>query len=340
MSKRRYAWWDCLYTLEPIELKPGNWDFTNNLGPTKFTFNDIALTDHQKHSKHTNGITFRNISFDTCDFLGNFEHGRITFKDCKFSKCDLGNKTVWQRTKFNNCTFSKCSFTLTEFNDCTFYECSWDNTTVNGSTRLINTVMSDACEFINSGYTNLDQAILDAEDTTREHQLWRLDKSKVKLSRMLMQGGEHHGDDQAYYTAVKSYLTQVIKSNQSRAKHNLVNDPKKRFSKLISRLSSFELMILMLSGWVNNWGQSIAKPAIIGALITLAFGVGYSWEQSSVPLGMIKAFDITFLIGYTKHSILESCMPKQLLYATNAFIGLWWYAIMVPCLVNRISRVM
>ncbi|WP_052812537.1 pentapeptide repeat-containing protein [Pseudomonas viridiflava] len=340
MSKRRFAWWDCLYTRENIDLKAGNWDFTNNLGPTKFTFDDVTLTQHQEQSNQTTGITFRHINFDTCDFSGHFEHGQIKFADCKFSNCDLGNKTVWQGAKFNNCTFSKCSFTLTEFKDCNFYECSWDKTTVNGSTRLINTVISDACGFINSGYTNLDKFILEAKDTTPEHQTWRLDKSKVKLSRMLMQGGEHHGDDQAYYTAVKSYLTQVIKSNLSRARHNLVNDPKKRSNKLITWLSSFELMILMLSGWVNNWGQSIAKPAIIGALITLAFGVGYSWEQNSVALGIVKAFDITFLIGYTKHSTLESCMPKQLLYAANAFIGLWWYAIMVPCLVNRISRVM
>lgn len=340
MSKRKFAWWDCLYTQENIQLKTGNWDFTNNLGPTKFIFNDATLTEYQEQSKQTDGITFRNISFDTCDFSGNFDHGRIKFKDCNFFNCDLGNNTVWLKAKFNNCKFSKCSLTLTEFKDCTFYECTWEKITINGSTKLINTLISDACKLIDSGYTNLNPAILEGKNETPNHQIWRLDQSKVKISRMLMQGGEYHGDDQAYYSGVKSYLTQVVKSNRSKARFDSTNGQKKSFNKFMSGLLSFELAILRLSGWVNNWGQSIAKPAIIGAIITLAFGAGYSWEQSSLYLGMIKAFDITFLIGYTKHSSLETCMTKQLLYAGNAFIGLWWYAIMVPCLVNRISRVM
>lgn len=340
MSKRKFAWWDCLYTQKNVQLKPGNWDFTNNKGPTKFKLNDTTLSAFQKQLGKTEAISFWDITFDTCDFSGNFEHGQIKFKNCNFVNCDLGSNSIWTKTKFNHCNFTNCSFTLAEFKDCFFYECTWENTTFNGSTKLINTLVSDACGLVDSGYTNLDTAVLEAKSVTPKHQIWRLDQSKAKLSRMLMQGGEHHGDDLAYYTGVKSYLTQAVKASRSKARFNSVNGPKKKLNMILGWLLSFELLILNLSGWLNSWGQSIAKPAIFGLIMTLAFGAGYAWEQDSISLGLIKAFDITFLIGYTKHSTLEACMPKQLLYAGNAFMGLWWYAIMVPCLVNRISRVM
>ncbi|KAF2405786.1 Pentapeptide repeat-containing protein [Pseudomonas antarctica] len=340
MSKRIYAWWDCLYTQKNIQLNPGNWDFTNNKGPTKFKFDAVTLEAHQKKIGQEKRISFWGINFDTCDFSGKFEHGQIKFSKCSFTKCDLGNGSVWSKAKFNDCKFVSCSFTLAEFKDCFFHECTWENTTFNGGTQLVNTLVSDACGLVNSGYTNLDGAVLDKEGVTAEYQVWRLDQSKAKLSRMLMQGGEHHGDDNAYYTGVKSYLTQAVKAGRSKARFNSVNGPKKKFNKVVGWVLSFELMILSLSGWLNGWGQSIAKPAIFGLAMTLIFAMGYAWEQSSIALGLVKAFDITFLIGYTKHSTLESCMGKQLLYAGNAFLGLWWYAIMVPVLVNRISRVM
>lgn len=339
MSKRKFAWWDCLYTQKNVQLKPGNWDFSNNRGPTKFKLDDTTLSAFQKQSGKKEA-SFWDTNFDTCDFSGNFEHGQIKFKNCSFINCDFGSNSVWSKTKFNHCKFINCSFTLSEFKDCFFYECTWKDTTFNGSTKLINTLVSDACGLVDSGYTNLDTAVLEGKNVIPKHQIWRLDQSKAKLSRMLMQGGEHHGDDHAYYTGVKSYLTQAVKASRSKARYNSVNGPRKKFNMVLGWLLSFELLILNLSGWLNSWGQSIAKPAIFGLGMTLAFGAGYAWEQGSLSLGLIKAFDITFLIGYTKHSTLEACMPKQLLYAGNAFLGLWWYAIMVPCLVNRISRVM
>ena len=340
MSKRNFAWWDCLYTNKNVQLKLGDWDFSNNKGPTKYKFEDASLTAFQKKIGKTGRISFWNVNFDTCDFSGAFEHGEIKFKSCSFASCDFGSNSVWLKTKFNHCSFKNCSFTLAEFKDCFFYECSWENTTFNGSTKLINTLVSDACGLINSGYTNLDIAVLEGQSVTPKHQIWRLEQSKAKLSRMLMQGGEYHGDDRAYYTGVRSYLTQAVKSSRSKAHFESENGPKKKLNKILAWLSSFELLILNLSGWVNNWGQSIAKPAIFGLGITLAFGTGYAWELNSINLGLIKAFDITFLIGYTKHSILDASILKQVIYAGNAFLGLWWYAIMVPCLVNRISRVM
>jgi hypothetical protein len=101
----------------------------------------------------------------------------------------------------------------------------------------------------------------------------------------------------------------------------------------------FELLLLNMSGFVNCWGKSIARPAIIGAALTLVFGFLYGYMLDDWQKGMIKGFDITFLVGYTKYAEATTSIPLQLLHCTNVFFGLWWYAVLVPTLINRISRV-
>ena len=153
MSKRKFAWWDCLYTPKEIKLKPGDWDFSNNKGPTKYKFDASTLEAFQKKIGKQGGISFWNISFDTCDFSGDFEHGGIKFKNCKFVNCDFGSESTWLKAKFNHCSFSRCSFTLSEFRDCFFYECEWKEITFNGSTKLINTLVSDSYGLVDFDYT-------------------------------------------------------------------------------------------------------------------------------------------------------------------------------------------
>jgi len=339
MSKRIYAWWDCLYTNKRIQLKKGDWDFSNNKGPSKYHFSDTALEEYRNKSNRSKRVSFWEINFDTCDFVGDFEHGEIKFTGCSFTNCDFGDSR-WSKAKFNKCKFLNCSITLAEFSDCFFHECSWKNVTFNGRTRFFSTLVSDACQMVNSGYTNTDTAVLEAKGVTVKHQLWRLEQSKAKISRMLMQGSEHHGDDRAYYSAVKSYLTQTVKASRSKALYDAENERRIYRGKAFSVFANVELSILNISGWMNGWGASIARPAAFGVLLVLIFGAIYAWQSNSIWSGLIKSFDITFLIGYTKHSLLDVSLPQQALYACNAFLGLWWYAILVPCLVNRITRVL
>lgn len=52
---------------------------------------------------------------------------------------------------------------------------------------------------------------------------------------------------------------------------------------------------------------------------------------------LIKSFDITFLAGYTKHVTSNDSLFKQCIVLSNMLCGLFWYAVAIPSLINKIS---
>ena len=167
----------------------------------------------------------------------------------------------------------------------------------------------------------------------------RLEGTKSKFSRVLLKNAEGHGDDDAYYGAVKTYLNQSLKSKIHKAKYEFFNGQNKLKHGSNYLAAYFELVLLNISGFVNCWGKSIARPAIIGVVLTGAFGFLYGSMIDDFQKGLIKGFDITFLVGYTKYASSTDPVYLQLIYGVNAFFGLWWYAVLVPTLINRISRI-
>lgn len=340
--KRSKSWWDCLYTGHDLNLTLHSWDFTNNKGPSQLLFTSSALNQYTEE-RELRRFSCRFINFDNCDFDGEFvgdiSTSEITFKKCKFSKCDFGG-SVWRGVKFSECTFDKCSFTLAEFQDCIFYECQWADITLSGTeTKLPNTLISNPGSFIASAYTNLDKSVLNRNNTYPAHQKMRLEGTKAKFSRTLLKNAENHGDEDAYFGALKTYLNQSLKSKIKKSIHELLYG-KKQFKHVLNWFSAcLEILLINITGSLNSWGKSIARPTIIGLLLTLIFGLLYGYLQSDYKQGMIKSFDITFLIGYTKQSLTVDSAKMQLLYGVNAFFGLWWYAVLVPTIINRISRV-
>ncbi|WP_244542229.1 hypothetical protein [Azotobacter beijerinckii] len=166
----------------------------------------------------------------------------------------------------------------------------------------------------------------------------RLENTKAKIARVIMKCCEHYGDDSAYYGAIKIYLTQSLKAKRTESAYNL--KAKKNIISNIFGLFScqIELVLLAISGAINSWGRSIARPVMCGFFVLLFFGFIYSEFGKNLSTGLIKSFDITFLVGYTKHATLTDSIKNQTIYAINAFLGLWWYAILVPTVINRISR--
>lgn len=79
---------------------------------------------------------------------------------------------------------------------------------------------------------------------------------------------------------------------------------------------------------------------MVGLCIWLFFGVAYIWlgfSQSIVEAFMIS-FDVSIVAGYTKHAFREIDFWQQVLLAFNLALGVLWYAILIPTLVNRVSR--
>ena len=341
-EKRGAAYWDSIYTGKNLQILFHGWDLKNNNGPSQLLFTSDTLLEFMRE-KSLRRFNCKGKNFEECDFNGEYiseaPRQEISFGKCTFTRCDF-ESSVWRGVKFSECRFDKCSFTLSEFQDCIFYQCEWVDITLSGTaTKLPNTLISNPSKFINSAYTNLDKEVLSENKKDPDYQKMRLEGTKAKFSRLILKNAENHGDDDAYYDAVKTYLNQSLRSKI----HVSIYEIKKKkgyFRQGLNLFAAFfELLILNISGTVNCWGKSIARPAIIGISITLLFGVIYGVMLSDLKLGLIKGFDITFLVGYTKHSEKTTPIYMQLLYGTNAFFGLWWYAVLVPTIINRISRV-
>ncbi|MFJ2427052.1 pentapeptide repeat-containing protein [Pseudomonas sp. NPDC087804] len=341
-TKRGTSYWDSVYSGEDLLLKEHDWDLANNRGPSELLFTSENLQIHIKKSALPR-FNCKTTNFSDCDFIGdyisNVTHGELSFRKCTFTGCDFGD-SIWRGVKFSECSFERCSFTLTEFQDCIFYECQWDSITISGTeTKIPNTLVSNPNKFIDSAYTNLNEAILLKNNTTPDYQKMRLEGTKAKFARVLLKNAESHGDDDAYYSAIKTYLNQSLKSKISKSTYNYLHNNGKIRNALAFLAAWFELFLLNISGFINCWGKSIARPAIIGMCLTLIFGILYSYLLKDLATGLVKGFDITFLVGYTKYADKDDPVKFQLLYGLNAFFGLWWYAILVPTLINRISRV-
>ena len=343
-QKRSKSYWDSVFVGHTLKLSPHGWDFTNNKGPSQLYFKSSDLIDYI-NKKSLRRFNCKTISFDECDFNGEFtseiSKHEISFGKCNFTKCDFGG-SVWKGVKFSECKFERCSFTMAEFQDCIFYECEWIDITLSGTeTKMPNTLVSNPAKFIGAAYTNLDKNILRRNSKTPGYQKMRLEGTKAKFSRTLLKNAENHGDDDAYYGAVQTYLNQSLRSKIQKSMYEFIYGKGFVGHGMNFLAAYFELFLLNISGFVNCWGKSIARPAIIGIALTFAFGLVYGFISNDYQRGLVQGFDITFLVGYTKYAGTTNPNPIhiELLYGVNAFFGLWWYAVLVPTLINRISRV-
>ncbi|WP_240364359.1 pentapeptide repeat-containing protein [Pseudomonas syringae] len=341
-QKRSTSYWDSIFVGHTLQLASHVWDFTNNKGPSRLYFKSLDLLKYIK-KKSLRRFNCKSISFNECDFNGEFiseiSKREISFGKCNFTKCDFGG-SVWKGVKFSECKFERCSFTMAEFQDCIFYECEWIDITLSGTeTKMPNTLVSNPDKFISAAYTNLDKNILLRNSKTPGYQKMRLEGTKAKFSRTLMKNAENHGDDDAYYGAVQTYLNQSLKSKIQKSMYEFINGKGSLGHGMNFLAAYFELFLLNISGFVNCWGKSVARPAIIGIALTFVFGLLYGFMSNDYQRGLVQGFDITFLVGYTKYAAKTNPIHIELLYGLNAFFGLWWYAVLVPTLINRISRV-
>ena len=77
----------------------------------------------------------------------------------------------------------------------------------------------------------------------------------------------------------------------------------------------------------------------MGAFIVFVFGITYQFcgVSPSLTLGMLRATDLTLLVGYTKYA--KEGGSNEMLYFFNMLIGFLWYSVMIPTVVSRVSRV-
>ncbi|ATM93976.1 Uncharacterised protein [Yersinia frederiksenii] len=306
-------------------------DLKHNTGPCLGLFDLATVVDNIKIVKDTN--------FKECDFYGELNVTKLNFKKCTFKKVSFGY-SFFKNTKFQNCIFEKCSLAMAKFENCQFNDCEFTDTSFSGNETIFENTQINSEVLIKSGYTNLDESVLKEKGTTAEYQTSRFETTKAKMARMVLNSLSSTADDDLYYNSVKIYLISRTRARIYKYKYNAGNEDglfKKIYSRFKMVATKFELLILCVSGFVNNWGNGLFRALMVGLLLILAFCIYYySYFGTTVLGSLIKSIDITFLAGYTKHVTKETATSQQCVMLLNMCLGLWWYAIIIPTLINRI----
>lgn len=283
------------------------------------------------------------VNFSECDFIGETTVTRLTFKAFFFEKVYFGY-TRFSNTKFQNCTFSHSSFSMAYFENCQFIDCKFIDISFSGNETLFINSQVDSDRMIKAGYTNLDKAVLESKGTTPEYQISRFEKTKAKFSKMLLNSLSNNTDDDLYYTAVKTHLLSRARSRIAKYEYDRNHLSPTKWKKITSyfkvKAAKIELYILIISGFINNWGNGLLRSIMFGIGIILLFSAYYWLEFGTSIIGaFIKSIDITLLAGYTKHVTKDTPTLAQCIMLSNMIFGLWWYAIVIPTLINRICTI-
>ncbi|MDV2100107.1 anti-phage Hailong system effector protein HalA [Serratia marcescens] len=355
-------YWDVTYDsqIKLEEFIPWGFDDLNingrnNSGPRKVTI-DLTIPDQIANSRSQDGkiiLTkiksenfknkfFEGYVFTECDIYGDNKGVRITFKKCEFRKVCFGYAN-FKNIKFIDCIFNECSFSMASFENCQFNNCIYNDISYSGNeTKLKNTYIEPG-KFINSLFVRQDKDILEKEGATPEYQKYRSYGTKTKCSKVVLNSLSTIPDDEAYYQAVEVHFKckQISKQKAisfERADSKII---KKTWYSLLLLKSMVENFIINTSGLINGWGGGLFRCVFVGLFIMIMFAGIYSITSSGDIIGsLMKSVDITLLTGYTKYSTQTSTTGaeelSEVIHLINMMIGVWWYGILIPTLINKI----
>ncbi|MEP1575997.1 pentapeptide repeat-containing protein [Roseibium album] len=340
-SRRKNNWWEPMYSPEDqTDFRVGDWDFSNNKGPCRFLFRAEDLDEPLKR------IT--EVKFEDCDFQGKFQV-QLIFKDCKFERCDFGLCTFY-RAKFTNCEFICTSFSQCELSNCEFRDCKYSEISFSGNeTQLPRTLITDPDKFIFGGKAALRNLPADKSGLV---QRLRFEETRSTLSRSILANLQSEGSEDTFYSAVQTasicedrarFAKGVLRIYQSvipslKPDLHLLSRFWNVFVGITECVSAvLSLMILRVMGWLNGWGGNITRVLLVGAalIISIAYRMSYKY---SLPYGqsLIKTTEVFLLFGYTNHAKFAA-QDFSLIFGT-ALCGLFWYALAIPTVVNRLTR--
>ncbi|MCK7200547.1 pentapeptide repeat-containing protein [Enterobacter roggenkampii] len=317
--------------------------------------NEQTLDNVKKKSER---IYIKDIQFNTCDFIGSNNGKKITFRNCTFEKSYFGYSTLTD-VNFENCTFNSSSFALTKFFRCRFdHNCNFNLISISGGKTVFTESVISPDKFINSIFKyatkeyclNNPSKNIDAEKSM-------MFTSMVKLSRNILESVSQNGDDAYYYNAAKQVHKLKIKERHYKKIWDIKKDKPSNWVKciltkcrcaLIYFAMPIENFILNALGFLNGWGASISRCALFGTSLLTLFSIIYFFSgmepsQSHEDVlphiikSIIQSFDITFLAGYTKYVSAKDDYGTQLVCLLNMLLGLTWYAISIPTVINKIS---
>lgn len=322
----------------------------------------INLDDFSNYSQekpNTKRITIKNATFENCDLRGNNKGQKITFAGCVFKKVYFGHAELHD-INFESCDFDESSFSLAKFINCSFNDhCKFKRVSISGGkTNFENSIINSGNLLLHS-FKYATNEYCNEHGFHKEEQVYRMYLSQVKLARNILNSVSVIGDDDTYYNATKTLFQLRLKERESKINLSARNykdkakDEKKiknwsfyLYKKLRSSLFPVEKFMLNIFGFINGWGSNFLRCIAFGFLICISFSLVYllqgidsiallSW--SAVGKSIIQSLDITFLAGYTKYSTTGTPPFEQFILLINMILGLFWYGVSLPTLINKIS---
>lgn len=303
---------------------------------------------HASDSRHDN-IHVRSLRFEHCDLGLKWRYS--SFTDCEFIACRFNGSNL-QGVKFSDCSFRNCNFSYCTFEDCQFVSgCTFAGNSASAEQFTLKTTSIPASAFLQELVTNI-KYIPDTEATTPEFQLNKHFKTKLGIAQRIYGATREENDIELFAQAYRELILCTIDWNIERhryypkSKHEM---PKLRNHFLFLWLSfpaHFEKPIIRFSGYLSDWGRSVARPLSVFLFLLTAF---YYWYMFTIPHAslwdlvsardiFLRSLDVTLVAGYTAHCEPTDNVPTRWLTAVNMIAGLYWYSLMVPVLTRRLLR--
>lgn len=337
-TRRQKNWWEPIFdpTIEPI-TKRGSWDFTHDGNPRRQVFEDPG------ENTVVTGIVFEKV-----DFSGIFEH-RVIFRQCTFKYCDFGLSS-FHRAKFTGCEFFDTTFSMCTLEDCELRDCIFERISFSGNETILDrTLITNPSKFINGARAYLGGV---PSDKSKVYQTLKMFETKSTISRRLLSALSDEGSERAFYDGLRTSTISDNKARMALAAIDILNLQSRLRAKPLQSVLHFlwsvfkivasmlDLLILFTFGLLNGWGKSLSRPIAAGILGVLLFSFAYD-GQLAIPTSssLMKSIEIWLLFGYTKYASVSNLIAAEKLQLANAASGLIWYAVTIPTIVNKLTRV-
>lgn len=316
-------------------------------------------------------LFLNNVKFECCDFKGKNSNQRITFSNCSFIDCYFGG-TELTYVNFNNCRFENTSLSLTTFINCNFADNNaFRKVSHSGSLTKFSETNIKATDLIFNTFNYATASYCKKHKKKYFIEKYKSRVSTSKLSRNILSSNASISDDDTYYDSMKALSLSTFREKVAKTFKNIYQNLKCCYDLSVSKkiihdsnyffvlkalLVSFilffrcfffplERIMLFISGGLNGWGGSLSRCIFSGIAIVLSFTFIYqhlpidteSKFDSRFIKCLVASLDITFLAGYTKHIPNNGDTTLELVALANMLLGLWWYAISIPTLINKVS---
>lgn len=273
---------------------------------------------------------------DVAEFVKDSLVSNCTFDRCRF----YGSR--WEDVKFSNCVFESCDFSGVNFLRCYFVsDCAFRNNSASAELFRIDDTAISSAAFIRGLSTNLKHA------PNVAYQKHRFVGTRQKIAKALFSATRNEPDVNYYFEAyeqvVRCSLEQRVEQHRFRSAADV--RPVLQFV-FMSAPARVERLIVLLSGWLTEWGRSLLRPfGFFTATVLLFTAVYLSTDTSSGVSALarfadcvVKALNITLVAGYTAHFDPRATVIQKLVVVTNVVVGIFWYSLIVPVLSRRVLR--